>query len=148
MLQFAPSATPPTGGGTSAPRRALRRLDGRAIRVLVVEDEAYVALDLAASIEALGGEVTDMAATESEAVRLAGRDRPDVVLMDIRLASGDGIEAARAIRAHYGTPIVFATGNTEPETMRRITGFGAAAVVSKPITPDLLRDAILRACDE
>lgn len=145
MLNLATgSDTPPPPGGV--PRRALERLDGRALRVLIAEDEGLVALDLASIVEQLGGEAVGVVVTASEAVAQAGLLSPDVVLMDIRLARGDGIEAAHEIRVRFGTPAVFVTGNTDAETMRRLRVHSDAPVVRKPIVIGDLRDAILKVC--
>ena len=66
--------------------------------ILIVEDEAIVAADLAGKLEQLGYEVVGTAAKGEEAVESACRLKPEVVLMDIRLKGAmDGIEAAEAI---------------------------------------------------
>jgi CheY-like chemotaxis protein len=114
--------------------------------VLVVEDEAFIALDVASMVESLGGEVLAISATADDAIAQANAHRPDVLLMDIRLGRGDGIEAAGLIRAQLGTPVVIVTGNTDSETLRRIESFGDAPLVRKPILIVNLRDAILAAC--
>jgi len=115
--------------------------------VLVVEDEAFIALDVASMVETLGGQVLAMSTTAGDAIAQAEAQRPDVILMDIRLDHGDGIEAAGVIRARLGTPVVFVSGNTDPETLRRIERFGDAPLVRKPIIIATLRDAILTACN-
>ena len=70
--------------------------------ILIVEDEAIVAADLAGKLQRLGYEVAETAAQGEEAVALAGRLRPQLVLMDIRLQGPmDGIEAAEAIRCRH-----------------------------------------------
>ena len=69
-------------------------------RVLVVEDEALIALSLTDMLESMGLTVCGTADNARSAVDLADRDAPDLVLMDIRLrGKGDGIDAARQIRA-------------------------------------------------
>ena len=80
----------------------------RGLRILVVEDEAIIALELEAMLEDLGHEVLAIARTEAEAVRLSQSKRPELVLMDVRLGrNGDGINAARAILDNAPTFIVF-----------------------------------------
>jgi CheY-like chemotaxis protein len=133
--------------GAAASATPLRLRDGRSIRVLIAEDEAFIALDLESMVESLGGDVLAVSATADDAIVQAKAQRPDVVLMDIRLALGDGIDAAAVIRAQLGTPVVFVTGNTDPETLRRIETFGGAPLVRKPILISNLRDAILAACE-
>jgi len=72
--------------------------DSSALRVLIVEDEFYIALDIQASLNALGHSSVGIAVSFDQAVTIAGRERPDIVLMDIRIAgSRDGVEAAEEI---------------------------------------------------
>jgi len=130
-----------------AGRPPLRRLDGRPLAVLVVEDEALVALDLSTTIEELGGTVIGTAATVREAKDLAVRNVPDAVLMDIRLPDGDGVEAAAMIRRGTQPYIVFISGNTDPQTRQRIMRFGNAPLVAKPVTVDALLRALGPALD-
>ena len=89
-------------------------------RVLVVEDEAIVVLDLRRRLERLGYALAGVADTGEEAVRLAGEVAPDLALMDIMLAGPmDGIAAAARIRERFGVPVVFLSAHTDPETLRR-----------------------------
>ena len=79
-------------------------------RILIVEDEYIVAADLEMKLMRMGYQVIGSAVTGEEAVALADEHRPDIVLMDIQLqGSMDGTEAANAIRARSGTPIIFVT---------------------------------------
>ncbi len=145
-----PQAASPVDQGGSTMKAELSdrlsRADGRELRVLVVEDEGLVALDLASIVEQFGGTVIGPVASVSEALRSAAQQPPDVALMDIRLPDGDGIDAARQIRERHGARIVFVTGNTDPETLLRIGKFGRAPLVPKPISIDGLKRAIQRAC--
>ncbi|OGR19326.1 MAG: hypothetical protein A2X81_03590 [Desulfobacterales bacterium GWB2_56_26] len=78
--------------------------------ILIVEDEAIVAADLAGKLGQLGYEVAGTSAAGEEAVELACRLLPRVVLMDIRLkGSMDGIEAAEAIRRRVNVPVIYLT---------------------------------------
>lgn len=97
-------------GGTSASRG----------RVLIVEDEFFVAMDAEYNLTAAGFTVIGIAATADAAVNLAETHTPDVVLMDIRLVGArDGIEAAAEIRDRFGVPSVFATAHSDPATRKR-----------------------------
>jgi CheY-like chemotaxis protein len=79
-------------------------------RVLIVEDEQIIAADLAGQLERAGCEVIGMAIAGEEAVELADRTQPQVVLMDVRLVGPmDGPEAARRIQQSTGAAIVFVT---------------------------------------
>jgi CheY-like chemotaxis protein len=81
--------------------------------ILIVEDEPIIALSTQADLEAAGHTVVGLAMTADEAVDLAARCRPDLVLMDIRLAKGSGVEAAQAIHTRWAIPSLFATSYVE-----------------------------------
>ena len=96
-------------------------------QILVVEDEAIVAMDLQDRLEKVGYEVVANVDTADDAVRAADQFRPDLVLMDIRLREGDGIQAAREIQALYHLPVIFLTAYADETTVQRakeIAGFG------------------------
>ena len=79
-------------------------------RILVVDDEHIVALDIKSTLEHLGYEVPLMAASGKEAVALAGEGRPDLVLMDIKLKGEmDGIQSAERIIELFDIPIIYLT---------------------------------------
>jgi signal transduction histidine kinase/DNA-binding NarL/FixJ family response regulator len=89
-------------------------------RILVVEDESIVALDLQSSLEHLGYEVVGTAGTGEDAVRIAERDTPDLVLMDIQLRGGmDGTAAADEIRRRFRIPVVYLTAYSDEATLQR-----------------------------
>jgi len=88
--------------------------------VLIVEDEEIVAADLAAKVEQLGYEVVGSAASGEEAVELACRLKPQVVLMDIRLKGAmDGIEAAEAMLRRHSAPVIYLTAYSDAATLER-----------------------------
>ena len=119
--------------------------DSSALRVLIVEDEFYIALDIQASLNALGHSSVGIAVSLDQAVTIAGRERPDIVLMDIRIAgSRDGIEAAQEIFARFGIRSVFVTANTDPQTRRRAAAINPIGFLEKPLTLERLRSALDR----
>src|SRR3954468_8448911 len=99
------------------------------MRILIVEDEPLIALNTQADLEAAGHTVTGIAMTSREAFRMAEADRPDLVLMDVRLAAGNGVEAAQAIHAHLGIYSLFATSYVEKPAS---TGNAALGCLRKP----------------
>jgi DNA-binding NarL/FixJ family response regulator len=110
-----------------------------------VEDEVMIALGLQADLEALGFEVSGLAANAKEAMSLAMNDTPDLVVMDTYLnGARDGIEAARSIREIFGTQIVFVTAYTDDDgIMERIhQQVPDAPVLPKPLYGDRLANAI------
>ena len=91
-----------------------------AIKLLIVEDESIVALDIKHRAEALGYEVVGIAASGEEAIELAREKKPDIVLMDIILKSEmDGIEAAEIIKRDHDIPVVYLTAYSDKETLER-----------------------------
>src|SRR3954463_5097113 len=79
------------------------------MRILIVEDEPIIALSTQVDLETAGHTVVGLAMTSEEAISLADRCRPDLVLMDVRLAKGNGVEAAEAIHNRWAIPSLFAT---------------------------------------
>jgi CheY-like chemotaxis protein len=106
------------------------------IKILLVEDEFFIALLLQMSLERSGYEVGDPVSTGEEAIKCVAQERPDVVLMDIRLAGAlDGIEAAREIVARYAVPIIFMTGYSDEETVKQAQALHPLAILTKPVSP-------------
>jgi CheY-like chemotaxis protein len=121
------------------------RAEPGALKVLIVEDELFIALDTQSVLEDLGHVVVGVAVSADQAVGAAARERPDVVLMDIRIVGPrDGIAAADEIRARYGIGSIFLTANTDPATLARARAVEPIGVLQKPLMPALLRDLLAR----
>ncbi len=89
-------------------------------KILVVEDENIVAMDLRASLTGLGYQVTDTVGTGQEALASARRRPPELVLMDINLRGDmDGVMTAEAMRAELALPVVYLTAFSDEATLRR-----------------------------
>ena len=89
-------------------------------RILVVEDESIVALDIQCRLESLGYEVPATVASGEQAVEQADALRPDLVLMDIQLQGRmDGVEAADQIRQRFGILVIYLTANADHPTVQR-----------------------------
>jgi CheY-like chemotaxis protein len=111
--------------------------------ILVVEDEAIVALDVATQLQLLGYRVAAVVDEASAALAEASRLRPDLVLMDIALrGKGDGITLAEELYVCEGLPVVFLTAHTETELLSRARCTGAYGFVTKPFSAGGLRSAI------
>jgi DNA-binding NtrC family response regulator len=102
--------------------------------ILIVEDEAIVAEDLAGKIQRLGYDVAGTIDTGEEAVELARHQRqPALVLMDIRLAGAmDGITAAQQIIRECHLPVLFLTAHSDPDTVGLARQTGALGYILKP----------------
>jgi CheY-like chemotaxis protein len=112
--------------------------------VLIVEDDSIIAWHLASMVRRLGYTVCATAVTEDTALAAARTHAPDIVLMDVRLASlDDGVRAAEAIRAERDVPIVFCTAHAdEPSFEARIAAFEHSAVLGKPVNERQLKAAL------
>jgi AmiR/NasT family two-component response regulator len=113
------------------------------VRILIVEDDAIVALDLSVLLEARGYRVLGIAHTVQQAIERAEATHPDVVLMDINLrGEGDGIQAADAITRHDGMAVVFLTAYRDNATLQRALATRPHGYVTKPFDADALQTAI------
>ena len=103
-------------------------------RVLVVDDEPQILRALATNLRARGFEV-DVAETGEQALELAARHRPDLVVLDLGLPRIDGLDVARELRRTASTPIVMLTARGEESD--RIVGLelGADDYLVKPFSP-------------
>jgi CheY-like chemotaxis protein len=102
-------------------------------RILIVEDERIVAIDLQRRLVRMGYRVVAIAASGPEAIDKAQALRPDLILMDIRLQGRmDGVEAAQHIHAHMRMPIVFMTAYVDETTMQRARAVTPWGCLRKP----------------
>ena len=112
-------------------------------RILVAEDERIVAMDIRSQLTGLGYKVTATAASGEDALVATASQRPDLVLMDIRLDGDmDGIEAAEAIRARLDIPVVFLTAYSDQETLDRAKRSAPFGYILKPFEERELHVAI------
>ena len=88
--------------------------------IMIVEDEAIVAADLSGKLGQLGYTISGTTDRGEEAIALAREWRPDLVLMDIRLAGiMDGVEAAEIIRRECDLPVIYLTAHSDRATLDR-----------------------------
>ena len=117
--------------------------------VLVVEDHAVISELWCLHMEIMGLEVCGAATTADDAIALAEKHRPAIVLMDMRLIGDkDGVDAALAIHEAVGSKVIFITGSNEPSTMARIEQDHPAAVLIKPVADHLLRSTVAKVVAE
>lgn len=118
--------------------------DEQPIRLLLVDDHEVVRLGLKTLFEEAGGfQVVGEAGTQSAAIAEAGRLRPDVVLMDVKLPDGSGVEACRSIRAAQpATKILFLTSYADDEAVLATILAGADGFFLKDVSGDDLVRAL------
>ncbi len=113
-------------------------------RVLIIEDEPIIAMDLQQLVESAGHEVVGVASSEEEAVAIADSERPSLVLADVNLGQGgDGASAVERIMMRHSAPVIFVTAYPE----RLLTGSKVepAFVITKPFEPTMLAVATYQA---
>jgi len=107
-------------------------------RVVVVEDEALIRMDVVEVLQENGFEVVGEGADGETAIELARSLRPDLVVMDITMPKMDGLTAAEIIGKERLAPVVMLTAFAQPEFVARAVEAGAIAYVVKPFTPERL----------
>ena len=107
-------------------------------RILIVEDEFLIALDLEATVQGMGLQVAGLAVNKEQALRLA--PLADVAFVDVNLSDGaTGPEIGRLLAEEYGVTVVFMTGN--PEVVAAGVK-GTLGVVSKPVLPSVVEQSL------
>jgi DNA-binding NarL/FixJ family response regulator len=127
-------------GKDSAPATTARRL-----RILIVEDEILIAIDMRGLLEGSGHIVVGIADSADHAITTALRERPDVVLMDIALTGPrDGIDAALELRERLDIPSLFITAHSDLAMRHRAEAARPLGFLSKPLDDDMLRRILAR----
>lgn len=124
---------------------ALNEIDRQThTRVLIIEDEPMISMDLSGIVQELGHEVAAVARTRDEAVAAAEAHKPGLVLADIQLADGSsGIDAVKDILSGFSVPVIFITAFPE----RLLTGERPEPtfLLTKPFDPRTVKAAISQA---
>jgi CheY-like chemotaxis protein len=117
-------------------------------RVLIVEDEAIVAMSLSRTLPRLGYDVCGVVASGEEALLRVDADQPDVLLMDIHLLGPlDGVQTAEQLRTHCNIPIVFMSGYDINEIQEKTKHISNASHVGKPVGMTVLARIIQNALE-
>ena len=115
-------------------------------RILIVEDDFFVALDLEAGLTDAGMKVVGPARTAEEAVALARAENPRLAVMDIRLASArDGIEAALDLYRDFGIRSIFASAHADPSFRKRAEPASPLGWLQKPYPVDAVVTTVRQA---
>jgi CheY-like chemotaxis protein len=113
------------------------------LRVLVIEDDALIAMMLGEMLSELGHRVCATAATPTDAIAAARREGPDLLLSDVKLRNGSGIDAVEEILRSSPVPHMFMTGDKVGLKLR----LPDAVVVGKPFSAAALAKAIEKALE-
>jgi len=103
-------------------------------KLLIVEDQIILALDLQNTIEHLGYRVTGIAGSGEECLEMVASDKPDLVLMDIMLSGDiDGITAATVLKEAYDIPVIYLTAHSDETSLKKANLTGPYGYIVKPI---------------
>ena len=112
-------------------------------RALIIEDEALIAEELRERLSRLGITVIAAVSSGEEGIEIATKERPDLVLMDIRLSGPkDGVQAAKEIRAQVDVPIVYLTAHSDRLTVERANKTDHDGFILKPFLRGELQSTI------
>ena len=102
-------------------------------RALIVEDEILIAEELTERLERFGFSVIAAVDSAEEGIEIATRDRPDLILMDVRLrGEKDGVQAATEIRQQVDVPVIYLTAYSDRATVERAKHTNPYGFVLKP----------------
>ena len=111
--------------------------------IFIVEDEGILILINTKFMNELGHNVIGSANNGADAVHLIKKMNPDIVLMDIKLKGNmDGIDAMKEVEKSSKIPVIYITGNSEPEMYKRAQETNMLDFLVKPISSEMLKEAI------
>ena len=108
------------------------------MRVLIVDDESLIRMDLRDIIESCGHEVVAEGTNGVEALELCKKHKPDIILMDVKMPELDGIEAARQIGFHHEAPGVLLTSYSQQDLIDKARDSGVYGYLIKPVREEQL----------
>lgn len=116
-------------------------------KIIIVEDESIIALDIKKTLEGLGYDVLCIVNNGNEAILNAEKLKPDIMLMDIQLKGDmDGIEAAWQIRSKFDVPVVYLTSYAYDITLERAKRTEPLGYMVKPFDDVSLKITLMMAC--
>jgi DNA-binding NarL/FixJ family response regulator len=111
--------------------------------ILIVEDDRIAASELRQTLTGFGFDIIAVVTSAEEAIALASRQRPDLLLMDINLEGIlDGIDAAALLRQRHDIPVVYLTTHTDDATMERAKRTEPYGYLVKPVRPVELKSVV------
>ena len=114
-------------------------------KILLVDDDADIRLIAEISLSSLGGWQVVQAASGAEALDLASRERPDLILLDVMMPGMDGpttLEKLRELEDGQATPVIFMTAKVQKAEIDRLLSLGVRGLIPKPFDPMALPDEI------
>ena len=123
---------------------------GQKKKILIVDDERDIVKALMIRLQRAGYEVVT-AFDGAQGVFMAHKEKPDLIILDIRMPAGDGFSVAQRLKHSTHTftiPVIFLTGSPEENAEQKAMALGARFYVKKPYDPEELLDAIKRALEK
>jgi DNA-binding response OmpR family regulator len=123
---------------------------GQKKKILVVDDERDIVKALMIRLQGAGYDVVS-AFDGAQGVFMAHKEKPDLIILDIRMPAGDGFGVAQRLKHSMHTftiPIIFLTGSPERNAEEKASALGARFYIKKPYDPEELLDAIKRALEK
>jgi DNA-binding response OmpR family regulator len=123
---------------------------GQKKKILIVDDERDIVKGLMIRLQGAGYEVVT-AFDGAQGVFMAHKEKPDLIILDIRMPAGDGFSVAQRLKRSIHTftiPVIFLTGSPEKNAEEKAMALGARFYVKKPYDPEELLDAIKRALEK
>ena len=108
-------------------------MKSKKLRILLVDDESIIRLDLREMLKEQGHEIVGEGSNGQEAIELAEKLNPDLIVMDIKMPVMDGLEAVKRINAERTIPIIMLTAYSQPELVQQATELGVYGYLVKPI---------------
>jgi response regulator NasT len=112
------------------------------MRVVIADDESIIRLDLKETLQRMGHSVIGEAGDGKSAIDLVRREKPDLVILDVKMPEMDGIDAAKEISSARLAPVVLLTAYSQQDLVRRAMEAGVFGYVVKPFTESDLMPAI------
>ena len=123
---------------------------GEKKRILIVDDERDIVKALTIRLRGAGYEIVT-AFDGAQGIFMAHKEKPDLILLDIRMPAGNGFSIAEKLKQSVDTlaiPVIFLTGSPEKNSEEKAMALGARFYVKKPYDPEELLDAIKRALEK
>lgn len=112
-------------------------------KLLIVEDEFILQMMIEKMVQRMGHQIVGKAKSGDMAIELVKSHQPDIILMDIKIIGEyDGIETVMKIREYSAAPVLYLTGNTDPETVERAMATKPMDFITKPFEYQDLKAAI------
>ena len=113
------------------------------VKILIVEDEFIISERLAQNLQGTGYEVTNIVVSGKEAIESINADRPDLIIMDIKLEGElDGIDTTKQINKKYTIPVIYLTGYTDKKLFTRAKSTHPVSYLTKPYNSNDINNAI------